>query len=199
MTLLGDSDVVVLGTAALSLTSTIALAVIGYFTIRMKGQQDIAAKKVDAAAVLVADVAVKTGEVAKKAKEAAEKVAEVAVATEEVKTVLAESTVNVDMKLDGIAKVGETALKIGEANHVLLNNNMHLALADTFVARSAEARLARRLANMRDSLPEDEAVAIEAETKAKEAETALHRHDEKQRVVDAVVAKDARDARDAKP
>jgi len=77
----------------------------------------------------------------------------------------------------------ETIQRTGEANHVLLNNNMHLALAETLLARMGSARLARKIAEM-DPTSEHEVQAAEAERLAQEAEVALQRHDAKQRTVD---------------
>jgi hypothetical protein len=111
---------------------------------------------------------------------------------EEVKTALADTTAAASAKLDGIAAVSDGIAKTGEANHILLNNNMHLALAETLLALVSKAKLARELAGFKDT---DDArrFAAECETEAREAELALHRHDEKQRTVDAVTHKAATD------
>jgi len=91
MTLLADGEVVALGTAALSLISTITLAFIGYLTQKMKIQAELAAKRADEAAVKVG----------------------------EVKTTLVESTAITDAKLDEGLKINKATHTLVNNNMML--------------------------------------------------------------------------------
>jgi hypothetical protein len=137
----------------------------------------LAAEKVEAVRIAAVGAADKVESVREQATVAARGVDEVKVTLET--TTKAAAAVMKDIK------------QTGEANHVLLNNNMHLALAETLIGKQDAAVLARELADLKKT-PEAEARAITAERHAVEARDALHRHDEKQRSVDATAASQAK-------
>jgi hypothetical protein len=137
------SDTVIIVNAVLAFFGTAFTGIMAYLLTRLNQKQAIAAERAEVAVTKVAEVAVKA---------------------QEVKKTLSESTEAITGKLDGIAKVGE-------ATHILVNNNMAIQL------RISAAAL-RRIARSPEASPDDQ-------TAAQLAEEALAEHLRKQKELDA--------------